>query len=166
VFLDSLIVSADPTKPNCLGFRIRSCRGFRTWALLMCATSPISPASLTIIGFFPDLPSFVYDRTAGRLGFRGAMNSEILSKLSGPLTVLVVDYHTGTRLLMRADTFRPLATHCCRPPKSNLFTTRVIDSQGIRARFQIGGPGQFKHYCWFHEPRQLTSEYFPAGHRP
>ena len=93
---------------------------------------------------FASLPDFVYDAATSRLGFRGPMSSEILSKLSGPLTVLVVDSQGNP--VVDANGHLETRTYTFASPSQiqNLYA----DSQSIPLQpapgFQIGGPGQFK----------------------
>jgi filamentous hemagglutinin family protein len=142
VFLDSLIISADQTRPNAWDsvFALAVDPNLGTFDV---RNIPNLASFINNHKLFPDLPSFVYDRTTGRLGFRGPMNSEILNKLSGPLTVLVVDSH-GSPVI---DASGHLQTVSYTFAAASKIQTLYDASQSIPKEpapgFQIGGPGQF-----------------------
>jgi filamentous hemagglutinin family protein len=142
VFLDSLIVSADPTKPNAWDsvFALAVDPNLGTFDVrnIPNLTSFINNHKL-----FPDLPSFVYDRTTGRLGFRGAMNSEILSKLSGPLTILVVDSHGNPVIDASGHLQTASYTFAAASKIQSLYDASQSIPKEPAPGFQIGGPGQF-----------------------
>jgi filamentous hemagglutinin family protein len=142
VFLDSPVLSADPTKPN-------------AWdSVFSLAVDPgISSFDVRTIGnltsfinnhkLFPDLPGFVYDRTTGRLGFRGPMNSDILNKLTGALTVLVVDSH-GDPVIDAAGHLQTASyTFAAASKIQRLYDASQSIPKEPAPGFQIGGPGQF-----------------------
>jgi filamentous hemagglutinin family protein len=142
VFLASPILSADPTKPNAWDsvFSLAVDPNLGTFDV---RNIPNLTGFINNHKLFPDLPGFVYDRTTGRLGFRGPMSSDILSKLSGALTVLVVDSH-GNPVI---DASGHLQTANYTFAAASKIQTLYDASQSIPKEpapgFQIGGPGQF-----------------------
>lgn len=142
VFLDSAIASADPTRPNAWDsvFTLAVDPALGT---LDVRNIPNLSSFINDHKLFPDLPGFVYDRSTSRLGFRGQMTSDILNKLSGPLTVLVVDAH-GDPI---SDASGHLETTSYTFASASKIQSLYDASQSIPKEpapgFQIGGPGQF-----------------------
>jgi filamentous hemagglutinin family protein len=142
VFLDSLIVSADPTKPNAWDsvFALAVDPNLATFDV---RNIPNLTGFINNHKLFPDLPSFVYDRNTGRLGFRGPMNSEILNKLSGPLTILVVDSHGNPVIDARGHLQTANYTFAAASKIQTLYDASQSIPKEPAPGFQIGGPGQF-----------------------
>lgn len=142
VFLDSAIVSADPGHPNQWDsvFSLAVDPNLGTFDV---RNIPNLTSFINNHRIFSELPGFVYDRTTSRLGFRGPMNSDIVSKLSGALTVLVVDSH-GNPVI---DSNGHLETRQYTFAAASSIQTLYNESQTIPKEpapgFQIGGPGQF-----------------------
>jgi len=142
VFLDSPIISADPTKPSnwdsVFALAVDPNLGSFDVRTIPNLTSFINDHKI-----FADLPNFVYDHITSRLGFRGPMNSDLLNKLSGPLTVLVVDSH-GAPVI---DANGHLETRQYTFAATSQLQQLYADSQSIPSTpllgYQIGGPGQF-----------------------
>jgi filamentous hemagglutinin family protein len=92
---------------------------------------------------FTDASTFVYLPSSQQLGIRGPMSSSLLSALSTPLTVLVVDAQgnpiitPGGHILTTQYTFAPSSK------LSDLWTASQIIPKDPPPGYQIGGPGKF-----------------------
>jgi filamentous hemagglutinin family protein len=142
VFLDSAIVSANPTQPN-------------AWdSVFSLAVDPVlgtfdvrnTPNLTDFINhyrIFLGNPGFVFDRNTSRLGFKGPMNSDIPGRISGTLTILVLD--SQGRPIIDPNGHLKTATYTFAP--ASKLQTLYAESLGLPANpllgYQIGGPGQF-----------------------
>jgi filamentous hemagglutinin family protein len=142
VFLESPITSADPARPNAWD-SVFSLAVDPNLSSFDVRNIPNLTSFINNHKLFPDLPSFVYDRNTGRLGFRGPMNSEILTKLSGPLTVLVVDSHGNPVINASGHLQTASYTFAATSKIQSLYDASQSIPKEPAPGFQIGGPGQF-----------------------
>jgi filamentous hemagglutinin family protein len=142
VLLDSPIVSADPARPDAWAsvFLLAVDPNLSTFDV---RNIPNLASFINNHRLFPDLPSFVYDHTTGRLGFRGQMSSDILNKLSGALTVLVVDSHNNPVIDASGHLETVSYTFAAVSKIQALYDASQSIPKEPAPGFQIGGPGQF-----------------------
>jgi filamentous hemagglutinin family protein len=142
VFLASPIVSADPTKPNAWD-SVFSLAVDPNLSSFDVRNIPNLTSFINNHRLFAELPGFVYDRTTGRLGFRGPMSSDILNKLSGLLTVLVVDSHGNPVIDANGHLQTASYTFADASRIQSLYDASQSIPKEPAPGFQIGGPGQF-----------------------
>ncbi|HVV71587.1 MAG TPA: hypothetical protein VHI52_08830, partial [Verrucomicrobiae bacterium] len=142
VHLDSALVSADPGHAQEWDSVFRLAVD-STVANVDARTLADINQYLSSHRLFSDIPGFVYDPSTLRLGFRGPMDQSILSAISGPLTVLVVD--AQGKPIIGADGHFETTSYTFAPGSKirELYQSTQSIPREAPPGYQIGGPGQF-----------------------